>query len=76
MRRLYLRIYLGFLAMLAALLAASSLFWWQGPGPRRDRELLRATGILVEAALPAAGAPPDDARRVLARLAGDRKSVV
>jgi len=69
-KRLYLRIYLGFLAMLAALLAASSLFWWQGPGPRRDRELLRATGILVEAALPAAGAPPEDARRVLARLAG------
>lgn len=71
MRRLYLRIYLGFVAMLLALLAASSLLWWSGPGPRRDRNLLRATGILVEAALPAASAPAEDARRLLARLAGE-----
>jgi signal transduction histidine kinase len=68
-KRLYLRIYLGFLAMLAALLAASSLFWWHGPGPRRDRNLLRATSTLVEAALPAADAPAEDARQLLARLA-------
>ena len=45
-------------------------FWWHGAGPRRGRNLLRATSTLVEAALPAADAPAEDARRLLeARLA-------
>lgn len=74
MKRLYLRIYLGFLGMLAALLAASSLFWWHGPGPRRERDLLAATSILVEAALPAPDAPPEEARLLLERLAGSVKA--
>jgi len=69
LKRLYLRIYLGFVGMLLALVAVASLFFWHGPGPRRDRGLLRATAALFAAALPPASAPASEARAPLARLA-------
>ncbi len=68
MRRLYLRIYLGFLAMLAVLLVAGPILFWRGPGARRDRELFRGTGVLVQAALPPAAAAPAELEGALARL--------
>jgi signal transduction histidine kinase len=67
-RRLYLRIYLGFLAMLLVVFVAGPIVFWRGPGGRRDRELLRGTAALLQAALPPAAAAPGELEGFLAKL--------
>jgi signal transduction histidine kinase len=67
-RRLYLRIYLGFLAMLTLVFVAGPIVFWRGPGGRRDRELLRGAGTLVQAALPPPSAAAAELEAGLARL--------
>jgi signal transduction histidine kinase len=74
MRRLYLRIYLGFLGMLLFALAVWSLVLWQGASAPRERAFLRGASALLQAALPPPGAPRSDLAAAVERLAAATES--
>lgn len=71
MRRLYMKIYLSFVVIIAAVAVLAPLAWWMFGPQNEDARLYDSLGKLVMRALPPAEAPPPLQRRALRLLADD-----
>jgi signal transduction histidine kinase len=68
LRRLYLRLYLALVAVIAVFFASSALLFWQrGSGPERD--VSAAGAALAALLLPPPDAPPERQAEAVARIA-------
>jgi signal transduction histidine kinase len=71
MRRLYLQIYLAFIAVLLVFGILMALTWWLLPGEGQDHSFADGIGSLVAEVLPAKDRPPAHLQATVERLAAD-----
>ena len=76
MRRLYLQIWLAFLAILVLFAVLMAAFWWLLPDDRADHRMLEAVAVLVGDALPQADAPRAEVQAAVDRLAARTPAAV
>jgi signal transduction histidine kinase len=69
MRRLYLKIYLAFVGIVAVFSLVLASVWWHQEGGPRGSDFLHGTAVALELALPPPGAPGRESDAKLARLA-------